>query len=65
MAEYNLEIGRRGSIPLPNYSAPLQPKLNTWYYPTGASTLGVSGSSLANAAQVQQILNTIGGGDSK
>lgn len=51
----------RGTVSRVNYSRILEPKLNTWYYPTGA-TRWAFGFFLASANQVTRILNVVGGG---
>lgn len=54
---------RTENIPLPNYPAPLRPKINTLYRPTGASRWAF-GLFLATREQKQQILNAIGSANS-
>lgn len=45
-------------LPIPNYSEPLKPKLNTLYWPTGA-TRWAFGLFLATRAQLNEILATL------
>src|SRR5689334_18668292 len=51
-------LNRAGDLPLPNYSQPLKPQLNTWYRPTGASRWSF-GLFLATTAQYDQILQAL------
>lgn len=52
-------IYNRGDIPLPNYPPPLQPRLNTWYRPVGASRWSF-GLFLADASRKAAILSAVG-----
>src|SRR5690349_13875109 len=54
---------KSGNIPLPNYSRPLRPKLNTWYRPVGASRWSF-GLFLADTKTKNRIISAIGTGNS-
>lgn len=57
-------INLSGGLPLPNYSQPLRPQLNTWYRPTGASRWSF-GLFLATTAQKDQIMSAVGSSNSR